>query len=65
MLSPLNTMLEKSSMSMTALRLLFVFTVVLMLQGGLAGCNTIEGAGKDISAAGKAIKDTAEKTKPY
>lgn len=52
-------------MSITALRLLFVFTVVLMLQGGLAGCNTIEGAGKDIRAAGKAIEDTAEKAKPY
>jgi predicted small secreted protein len=31
----------------------------------LAGCNTIEGAGKDIKAAGGAIEKTAEKTKPY
>ncbi len=52
-------------MSMALLRLLFVFTVMLMLQGGLAGCNTIEGAGKDIRAAGKTIEDTAEKAKPY
>ncbi len=52
-------------MSMTVLRLLFVFTVFLMLQGGLTGCNTIEGAGKDIRAAGRAIEDTAEKAKPY
>ena len=29
------------------------------------GCNTIEGAGKDIKAAGGAIEKTAEKTKPY
>jgi predicted small secreted protein len=30
-----------------------------------AGCNTIEGAGKDIKAAGGAIEKTAEKTKSY
>jgi predicted small secreted protein len=29
------------------------------------GCNTIEGAGKDIKAAGGAIEKSAEKTKPY
>jgi predicted small secreted protein len=29
------------------------------------GCNTIEGAGKGIKAAGGAIEKTAEKTKPY
>jgi len=27
--------------------------------GTLAGCNTIEGAGKDIQQGGKAIKDEA------
>ena len=31
----------------------------------VVGCNTIEGAGKDIKAAGGAIEKTAEKTKPY
>jgi predicted small secreted protein len=31
----------------------------------VTGCNTIEGAGKDIKAAGGAIEKTAEKTKPY
>jgi entericidin B len=31
----------------------------------VAGCNTIEGAGKDIKAAGGAIEKTAGKTKPY
>ena len=30
-----------------------------------AGCNTIEGAGKDIKAAGGAIEKTATKTKGY
>jgi predicted small secreted protein len=30
-----------------------------------AGCNTIEGAGKDIKAAGGAVEKAASKTKPY
>ncbi len=30
---------------------------------GLAGCNTVEGFGKDTQAAGEAIEDTAEDTK--
>ena len=29
------------------------------------GCNTIEGAGKDIKAAGGAVEKAAEKSKPY
>ena len=31
----------------------------------LAGCNTIEGAGKDVKAAGGAIEKSAQKTKSY
>jgi predicted small secreted protein len=31
----------------------------------VAGCNTIEGAGKDVKAAGGAIEKAAEKTKTY
>jgi predicted small secreted protein len=34
------------------------FLVLLML--GLAACNTVEGAGRDIEAAGDSIADTAE-----
>jgi predicted small secreted protein len=30
---------------------------------GLAGCNTIEGAGKDVSKAGEKIEDAAKKNK--
>ena len=30
---------------------------------GLAGCNTIEGAGKDISKAGEKIEEAAKKNK--
>ena len=43
-------------------RILFVLLASLYLLGG---CNTIEGMGKDIKAAGGAIEKTAEKTKPY
>jgi entericidin B len=30
----------------------------------LAGCNTVEGAGKDVKATGNAIENTADKSKP-
>jgi entericidin B len=30
-----------------------------------AGCNTIEGAGKDVKAAGGAVEKAAAKSKPY
>jgi entericidin B len=29
-----------------------------------AGCNTIEGVGKDVKATGQAIENTADKAKP-
>ncbi len=32
---------------------------------GVAGCNTIEGLGKDIKATGGAVEKAAEKTKTY
>jgi predicted small secreted protein len=31
----------------------------------VAGCNTIEGAGKDVKAAGGAVEKAAEKAKSY
>ena len=43
--------------------------MALVLAGGfgtigtLSGCNTVEGAGKDVEAGGKAIKDEARETK--
>ena len=33
------------------------------LFGTLAGCNTVEGAGKDVQAGGKAISDEAKEQK--
>ena len=44
------------------IRMLLALTL-LGLFGGLTACNTIEGAGKDISAAGDAISGTADETK--
>jgi predicted small secreted protein len=41
---------------------------VLALAGicvAATGCNTVEGAGKDIKAAGDAIEKSASKTKGY
>ena len=35
------------------------------LFGSLAGCNTMEGAGKDIERGGAAIKDEARENKRY
>lgn len=36
-----------------------------MISGGLlaAACNTVEGAGKDMSSAGKAVSETANDAK--
>ena len=31
----------------------------------LCGCNTVEGFGKDVKAAGGGLEKAAEKTKPY
>jgi predicted small secreted protein len=41
--------------------------LVLLSCLGLAvtGCNTIEGAGKDVKAAGGAVEKAASKSKPY
>ncbi len=31
----------------------------------VSACNTVEGAGKDVSAAGHAVTDTAQDAKPH
>ena len=42
--------------------------VALLALAGLAvvvgGCNTIEGAGKDVKATGQAVENAADKAKP-
>lgn len=37
--------------------------ILLVAIGGLSGCNTIEGAGKDIQSGGHAVSDTARDVK--
>jgi predicted small secreted protein len=32
---------------------------------GLAACNTVEGAGQDVKAAGSAVEKAADKAKSY
>ncbi len=46
-------------------RLLALTSTMLLISVLTAGCNTIEGAGEDIEAAGAKIEDTAEKKKTY
>ena len=31
----------------------------------VSGCNTVEGAGKDVKATGAAVEKAADKAKPY
>jgi entericidin B len=42
---------------------LLAMTFVFSVAGTLAGCNTMEGAGKDIEQGGKAIKNEANEQK--
>ena len=46
-------------------RLVALFAVLGVVAVALTGCNTIEGAGKDIKATGTAVEKAAEKSKPY
>jgi entericidin B len=47
---------------MTRKLLALLGTLLLVL--GLAGCNTIEGAGEDVEAAGEGIQRGADKDRP-
>ena len=46
--------------SITRAMFLLALTVCTL---GLSACNTMEGAGKDVSATGRAVSNTAEETK--
>lgn len=41
-------------------RCLICIMVALMVSCVVAGCNTVEGAGRDIEAGGEAIQDAAD-----
>jgi predicted small secreted protein len=43
-----------------------LFTALFCIAGltvGLAGCNTVEGMGKDVKATGESIENAAQKSK--
>ncbi len=44
---------------------LTAFTLFILMTIGLASCNTIEGVGEDMGAAGDAIDREAEESKNY
>ncbi len=44
-------------------KILSVMTVAVALSGFSIGCNTMEGAGKDVEKAGDAVKDAARDAK--
>ena len=46
------------------MRTLFLLAV-LAASVSLAACNTIAGAGRDVSSAGHAVTDTANDAKPH
>lgn len=41
----------------------FVAVALVALGLGLSACNTVEGAGKDVSSAGNAVTDAAKDSK--
>ena len=43
--------------------LLGLTAMMLFTMSVLSGCNTVEGMGKDVSAGGRAMSNTAEQTK--
>ena len=47
-------------MNVAAVTRLLGLLVVVPLLGGLAACNTLEGAGEDIEAAGEAVEESAD-----
>jgi predicted small secreted protein len=48
-------------MMATTIRCLIAAAFVFGLAGGVAACNTVEGLGKDISAAGRALGADSKK----
>ncbi|MCX4161442.1 MULTISPECIES: entericidin A/B family lipoprotein [Paraburkholderia] len=40
-----------------------MIAILLVLSAGLAACNTIAGAGQDLSSGGQAISNAADKAK--
>ena len=47
------------------LKRLFALAAAAAAMALAAGCNTIEGVGKDVKAAGTSVEKAAAKNKPY
>jgi predicted small secreted protein len=43
----------------------FIVLAVLAASIATTACNTVAGAGKDVSSAGHAVSDTAQDAKPH
>jgi predicted small secreted protein len=50
---------------MSVLKRIAILVTLSSIAVALAGCNTIEGAGKDMKAAGGAVEKAASKNKGY
>lgn len=48
----------------STLRKLGFLAILGWTVGGLAACNTVEGAGKDVKATGQAVENAAKDAKP-
>jgi predicted small secreted protein len=46
-------------------KLVVLIAIIGVTVCATTGCNTVEGAGKDIKAAGGAVEKAAEKTRSY
>ena len=52
--------MSKKGQNMKSIFAIFLAATVL----ALTGCNTVEGAGKDVKATGQAVENAADKSKP-
>lgn len=48
---------------MHALKKIVLVLLAVLVIGGIAGCNTLKGAGKDIQRGGEAIENAADRAK--
>jgi predicted small secreted protein len=52
-------------MYMSIIKVVLTTLAALFAAVVLAGCHTVEGAGRDVEAAGSGVADTADEVRPY
>ena len=62
MLGPRPSLIRRGMLGKTMRKILILAAAAASLL--VSACNTVEGAGKDVSAAGRAVSHTAEDAKP-